>query len=46
MQKNKTIFKQTADWRNLRLYQKSDVLYQLTVVFCRRFLLVTLVLLV
>lgn len=38
MQQNKTIFKQTADWRNLRLYQKSDVLYQLTVVFCRRFL--------
>ena len=33
-----SIFKQTANWRNLRLYQKSDVLYQLTVVFCRRFL--------
>lgn len=38
MQKPGSIFKQTADWRNLRLYQKSDVLYQLTVVFCRRFL--------
>ena len=37
MQKDKTIFKTTADWRNLRLYRKSDVLYQLTVVFCRRF---------
>ena len=34
----KSIFKQTANWRNLRLYRKSDVLYQLTVVFCRRFL--------
>lgn len=33
-----SIFKQTANWRNLRLYHKSDVLYQLTVVFCRRFL--------
>ncbi len=33
-----SIFKQTADWRNLRIYHKSDVLYQLTVVFCRRFL--------
>lgn len=35
---SKSIFKQTADWRNLRLYRKSDVLYQLTVAFCRRFL--------
>ena len=34
----KSIFKQTADWRNLRFYKKSDVLYQITVVFCRRFL--------
>ncbi len=34
----KSIFKQTANWRNLNLYHKSDVLYQLTVVFCRRFL--------
>ena len=33
-----SIFKQTADWRNLRLYRKSDVLYQLTVAFCRKFL--------
>lgn len=33
-----SIFKPTANWRNLRLYHKSDVLYQLTVVFCRRFL--------
>lgn len=33
-----SIFKQTANWHNLHLYHKSDVLYQLTVVFCRRFL--------
>lgn len=33
-----SIFKQTANWRNLNLYHKSDILYQLTVVFCRRFL--------
>lgn len=38
MQKPNSIFKQTANWRNLRLYQKSDTLYQLTVAFCRRFL--------
>ena len=38
MQKPASIFKQTADWRNLRLYKKSDVLYQMTVIFCRRFL--------
>ena len=28
----------TANWHNLHLYQKSDVLVQLTGVFCRRFL--------
>ena len=33
-----SIFKPTANWRELRFYQKSDVLYQLTVAFCRRFL--------
>ena len=38
MQTAKSIFKKTANWRNLHLYQKSDTLYQLTVVFCRRFL--------
>lgn len=27
-----------ARWQDLRLYQKSDVLYQLTFVFCERFL--------
>ena len=34
----KSIFKPTANWHNLHLYQKSDVLVQLTGVFCRRFL--------
>ena len=34
----KSIFKPTANWNNLHLYQKSDVLVQLTGVFCRRFL--------
>jgi four helix bundle suffix protein len=38
MQGPRSIFKPTADWHNLHLYKKSDVLYQLTVVFCRRFL--------
>ena len=33
-----SIFKPTANWRELRFYQKSDALYQLTVAFCRRFL--------
>lgn len=33
-----SIFKHTANWRGLNLYHKSDVLYQLTGVFCRRFL--------
>ena len=36
--KYKSIFKQTANWRNLHLYQKSNALYQLTVVFCKKFL--------
>ena len=38
MQETHSIFKKTADWRNLRLYQKSDTLCQLTGVFCQRFL--------
>ncbi len=38
MQGPRSIFKPTANWRNLRLYQKSDVLVQLTGAFCRRFL--------
>ncbi|MBQ9586619.1 MAG: four helix bundle suffix domain-containing protein [Bacteroidales bacterium] len=33
-----SVFKKTADWRNLRVYQKSDVLCQITEVFCRRFM--------
>ena len=38
MRQSASIFKPTANWRNLHLYQKSDTLYQLTVVFCRRFM--------
>lgn len=38
MQQHQSIFKQTANWRNLHLYQKSDALYQLTVFFCKKFL--------
>ena len=34
----KSIFKPTANWRNLYFYRKTDALYQLTVVFCKRFL--------
>lgn len=34
----KSIFKPTANWHNLHLYQKSDVLVQMTGVFCKRFL--------
>ena len=33
-----SIFKRTADWRNLHFCRKADALYRLTVVFCRRFL--------
>jgi four helix bundle suffix protein len=32
------ILKPLTKWEGLHYYQKSDVLYQLTVVFCRRFL--------
>lgn len=32
------VFRRVAKWQDLRFYQKADVLYQLTVVFCRRFL--------
>ena len=38
MEKQVTIFKQVANWKDLLFYRKSDALYQLTVVFCRRFL--------
>lgn len=34
----KSIFRRVVHWSELRFYQKSDVLYQLTVFFCRRFL--------
>ncbi len=32
------VLRQTANWADLYFYQKSDTLYQLTVLFCRRFL--------
>lgn len=34
----KSIFKQVAGYKNMYLYQKSEVLVLLTDVFCRRFL--------
>ena len=34
----KSIFRQVPKWQDLRFYQKSEVLYQLTYVFCNRFL--------
>ena len=33
-----SVLRKPADWKNLRFYQKTDALYQLTVIFCRRFL--------
>lgn len=32
------VLRETANWRNLYFYQKADTLFQLTVVFCKRFL--------
>lgn len=32
------IFRKVVKWQDLRFYQKTDVLYQMTVVFCDRFL--------
>ena len=34
----KSIFRQVAKWQDLWFYQKSEVLYQMTYVFCKRFL--------
>ena len=34
----KSIFRQVLKWQDLWFYQKSEVLYQLTYVFCERFL--------
>ena len=34
----KSIFRQVPKWQYLWLYQKSEVLYQMTNVFCERFL--------
>ena len=33
-----TVLRQQANWKNLRFYKKSEVLYQLTYAFTRRFL--------
>lgn len=33
-----TVLRKKANWRTLHFYQKADTLYQLTVVFCKRFL--------
>ena len=32
------VLRKPADWKNLRFYQKSDALFQLTFIFCERFL--------
>lgn len=32
------VLRRPADWRNLRFYQKMDTLFQLTFIFCKRFL--------
>lgn len=32
------VLRSGTDWRTLRFYQKADVLYQMTFVFCKRFL--------
>ena len=33
-----TVLRQPAQWKDLYFYKKADTLYQMTVVFCRRFL--------
>ena len=32
------VFRKTSNWKTLRFYQKSEVIYQMTFVFCERFL--------
>lgn len=32
------VLRSGTDWRTLRFYQKADALYQMTFVFCKRFL--------
>ena len=32
------VLRKPANWKNLHFYQKTDVLFQLTVIFCKRFL--------
>ncbi|MBR1929163.1 MAG: four helix bundle suffix domain-containing protein [Paludibacteraceae bacterium] len=33
-----TVLRRPANWRNLYFYQKADALFQMTVIFCERFL--------
>jgi four helix bundle protein len=33
-----TVLRKAANWRNLYFYQKADTLYQITYIFCDRFL--------
>ena len=33
-----SVFRRVANWKELLFYRKSDALYQLTVVFCHRFM--------
>ena len=35
---NSKVLREKANWRTLHFYQKADSIYQLTVVFCKRFL--------
>lgn len=38
MKENERVLLSGANWKSLRFYQKSEALYQMTFVFCRRFL--------
>lgn len=38
LSEEKKVLRGVVDWRHLYLYQKSDALYQLTFIFCQRFL--------
>ena len=38
MEDEQNIFRKVTKWQDLRFYQKTEVLYQMTVVFCDRFL--------
>lgn len=38
MDNNERVLLEGANWKKLRFYQKSEALYQMTFVFCERFL--------